>query len=153
LNHKKPIRCVSALLVILFCFTMTGCDDAYRAAAKGTDDVASATSAAIPAVAQLYKEGTITQAEKNAIAGILLNVVDVNTEFRNNVKALHAKPATTKADYVNAVNSYVQSVRNLLASGDLHVKNANGQQKLDLLFQAIQAGLTAVSTAVSSAKG
>ena len=151
-NRKRQY--LSAFACLMLCVALTGCkDDAYTAAAKATDDVATAVGQATAGTADLYNAGVITKDEKNAVAIVLLNLVDGNTEFRNKVKELHAKPATTKTDYLNAASSFVQSGRNLLASGDLHVKNADGQKKLDLWLQAIQTGLSGVATAIQSAKG
>lgn len=150
--RKRNLRSVSILICLVFCLAACS-DDPYTAAAKATDDVATAVGQATAGTADLYNAGVITKDEKNAVAIVLLNLVDGNTEFRNKVKELHAKPATTKTDYLNAASSFVQSGRNLLASGDLHVKNADGQKKLDLWLQAIQTGLSGVATAIQSAKG
>jgi BMFP domain-containing protein YqiC len=151
-NRKTQFAAVFFCFVLAF--ALAACqDDAYKAAARASDDISSAVAAGITVTSDLYKTNLITRDEKNAVATVLLNITDGNTEFRTQVKALHAKPAVTKADYLTAASSFAQSARNLLASGDLHVKNADAQKKVDLALQAIQTGLDGIATAISAAKG
>src|SRR5690349_13189625 len=126
-------------LVAIFS-VVAGCDDAYRAAAKGSDDIANGVKDAIPAISDLYTSTPplITKDEKNAAAGALNKLTDLNTEFRNNVKQIHAKGTATKADYLTAASGFVQSARTLLAAGDLNVKNPDAQKKVDSVLQAIK---------------
>jgi ribulose 1,5-bisphosphate synthetase/thiazole synthase len=151
-NRKTQFAAVFFCFVLAF--ALAACqDDAYKAAARASDTIASSVSAGISVTSDLYAQKLITQAEKNGVATILLNITNANTEFRNQVKALHAKPAVTKADYLTAAGAFTQSVRNLLASGDLHVKDPNAQLKLDTVLKAIQTGVDGIAALITAAKG
>lgn len=150
-RRKRSLAIFLALAVILS--FSTGCDDAYRAAAKGSDDVSSAVDKAIKGTAELYSQQLIDKNEKDAVAHVLDKITDANIEFRGNVKKIHANATATKADYIAAASGFVQSGRTLLANGDLNVKNTDAKKKLDAWLQAIQTGLDGVSLAIQQAKG
>jgi len=151
-NRKAQFAAV--FFCFILAFALAACkDDAYTAAAKASADVSGAVGVAITATSDLYAQKLITQAEKNAVATVLLNVTDANTQFRVQVKALHANPVTTKAQYLTAASSFVQSAQVLLASGDLHVKDPAAQAKLTTVLNAIQTGLDGIATAITAAKG
>lgn len=149
---RNTKRSFALFLAIAFILSFaSGCDDAYRAAAKGSDDVANGVKAAVAGIGDLYTQGIITQDEKNGAARILLTLTDGNTEFRNNVKTIHARGGL-KADYVAAASGFVQSGKNLLDNGDLRVKNPDAQKKLDVWLTAIKTGLDGIGLAIQKAK-
>lgn len=139
------------LAIFIALVSASGCkDDAYTAAAKGTDDVAAGVKTGIDVTGELYADKLIDQGEKNAVGGFLLDFTALNTQFRQNVKSLHAKHAT-KADYVAAASAFVASGRKLLADGNLHIKNETAKARVDTFLQAIQTGLDGVNIAILNA--
>jgi hypothetical protein len=138
---------VAALMVFL-----SGCD-AYRAAAKASDDVSSSVTSGIQTVADLYAQKLVDQGEKNGIATILQQITTGNQQFRANVKTIHARGTTTKAEYLQAANDFVGSARTLLESGAVHVKNPAAQAKVDTALQAVQTALTGIVTAIQNSNG
>ena len=143
---------ITFLIAVGLVVFLAGCD-AYRAAAKASDDVSSSVTSGIQTVADLYAQKLVDQGEKNGIAMILQQITTGNQQFRGNVKAIHARGTATKADYLAAANDFVSSARTLLASGELHVKNASAQAKIDAALQAVQTALTGVVTAIQNAGG
>ena len=141
-----PMRVIPVLVLFLIVPLLSGCPkDPYRASIQGSSDVSQAVSSAIKITASYYSAGTINDAKKAQVAGVLDVVTNCNMTFRKAVVDVHNAGQTGVAAFLPIADSFV------------HCAQLSPQVKSDVtmsnILKAVDTAVNGVEVAVASAKG
>jgi hypothetical protein len=136
-------RLLVLLPLVLF---LSGCPkDPYGAAIKGSSDVSQAVSSAVKITASYYSAGTIDDAKKAQVAGVLNIVTVCNITFRKAVVDAHNAGQTGVSAFLPIADSFVRCTQQApQVTGDIKVLN---------ILKAVDTAISGVRVAVSGAKG
>ena len=133
-------------LFVVAALLLAGCtQDPYRAAIKASSDVSQAVSSAIKITASYYSAGTINDAKKAQVAGILNIVTDCNMSFRKSVVATHTAGQTGITAFLPIANSFVQCAQ--ISPQVMTDPTASN------ILKAVDTAIHGVSVAIANAKG
>lgn len=139
-------RLLSLGLVLTLAFLSAGCPkDPYRASIQGSSDVSQAVSSALKITASYYSAGTINDAKKAQVAGVLDTVTNCNIIFRKAATDTHNAGQVGVAAFLPIADAFV------------HCAQISPQMKADQtafnILKAVDTAINGVEVAVASAKG
>lgn len=138
-------------VVMLLCFSLSACNDAYGTAAKGSADVAASIGQAENDVDQLRINGVISASEEKSILGYLNFANTLNGQFQSCAKAVHsANRGAAPQAYMGCVGTFSSGLASPSELAAIHVSSVQGQQRVTLIVQSIQAAVSGVNTALAS---
>jgi hypothetical protein len=144
--QQRRIPAIVLVIAIAVSLSAFGCPkDPYRAAIQGSSDVSQAVSSAVKITASYYTAGTINDAKKAQVAGVLNLVTDCNMTFRKAVTDVHNTGQTGVIAFLPVADSFV------------HCAQVSPQVMADPtaanILKAVDTAINGVAVAVANAKG
>jgi len=135
-----------SIATVLLAVGLAGCPkDPYRASIQGSSDVSQAVSSAVKITASYYSAGTINDAKKAQVAGVLDTVTNCNMTFRKAAVDAHNAGQSGVSAFLPIADSFV------------HCAQIAPQVKADPtaanILKAVDTAINGVEVAVASAKG
>lgn len=137
-------RILGLVAAFLFLAGVSCKDDPYRAAIRGSDDVANGVHAGIKITAQYYSSGQFNDGQKAFAAKYFTVVTDCNMTFRKSATDVHNAGQTGIQAFLPIADGFVNCVR----SSNLVPPDS----KTALVLKSTDTAINGVSAMIASAK-
>lgn len=137
-------------LLLLVPLVLLGCKDPYGACEKAALDIGSSIGGGITTVNDLRISGVITSQEEINIIGYLKFANDANGAFALCAKQAHVAGGV-KGSFTACAQTFQAALSNPTELALIHVTNAQAQQQVQTIVNAVTTGITGVMTALGGA--